>query len=147
MWLISRISMTFKKEAVKLAIKIVSSLDQGAIQLNKIVFVLGYLKNANVVDPQWSSGLSCWLLRSWMRRVVGSNPGGDWYRIVSFSFVEIDCKKESDLRRSKLETTTMPVYASAPTLMYVRVEKLAKTTTEVFDLNPDASGWEGAFHQ
>ena len=51
--------MTFKKEAVKLAIKIVSSLDQGAIQLNTIVFVLGYLKNANVVDPQWSSGLSC----------------------------------------------------------------------------------------
>ena len=29
------------------------------------------------VDPRWSSGLSHQLHRSWMRKVVGSNPGGD----------------------------------------------------------------------
>ena len=35
------------------------------------------------VDPLWSSGLSR-QLRSWMRKVVGSNPGDDLYRIDRF---------------------------------------------------------------
>ena len=39
---------------------------------------------------------------TWMRKVVGSNPGDGFYRYRLFSFVGIDCKKETDFAK-KLE--------------------------------------------
>ena len=35
---------------------------------------MGFPKKLRHVDPRWSSGLSR-QIRSWMRKVVGSNPG------------------------------------------------------------------------
>ena len=39
-----------------------------------------------IVGLQWPSGLERQFSRSWMRKVVGSNPGPDWYRIRCLSF-------------------------------------------------------------
>ena len=54
--------------------------------------ILGLFKHAhnsnndgtNGVDPRWSSGLSRYVFRSWMRKVVSSNPGEDLYRNLIF---------------------------------------------------------------
>ena len=50
-------------------------------------------------DPRWSSGLSLQILRSWMRKDVGSNPGDDLYR-VSFSFADTSIEKRRLLRET-----------------------------------------------
>ena len=42
-----------------------------------------FLRTLPHVDPRWSSGLSR-QLRSWMRKVVGSNPGDGSYRTFVF---------------------------------------------------------------
>ena len=52
-----------------------------------------------LVDPRGSSGLSRQILRSWMRKVVGSNPGDDLYRIL-FSFADTSIEKRRLLRET-----------------------------------------------
>ena len=47
------------------------------------------------------------VLRSWMRKVVGSNPDGGLYRTVRFSFVDTSIGKRLLRDRDRTGTTTI----------------------------------------